>query len=68
MARINPRNYNELSCFVQAENTVGCTGGHDDLFAVWAVAYFKGSAWIQLVPRAIINWLRTVPRLSALST
>ena len=31
MSRINPRNYNDLGFFVQVEDTVGCTGGRDDL-------------------------------------
>lgn len=31
MARVSPRNYNDLGFFVQSEDTVGCTGGRDDL-------------------------------------
>ena len=31
MSRITPRNINDLGFFVQADDTVGCTGGRDDL-------------------------------------
>jgi len=31
MSRVNPRTINDLGFFVQSENTLGCTGGHEDL-------------------------------------